>query len=86
MGQEIVAQLDPEGIRSFTKALLTDLQALDRMVAEDRIESGIRRIGAEQEVFLVGSGVARHPWPARSWSGCPRARDSPPSSPCSISR
>lgn len=53
MGQEIVAQLDPAQVRSFTKTLLTDLQALDTMVANGQIESGIRRIGAEQEVFLV---------------------------------
>ena len=37
----------------LTKALLTDLQSLDRMVSGDMVESGVRRIGAEQEVFLI---------------------------------
>lgn len=53
MGQDISPQLDPIQIRSFTKALLTDLQALDKMAREGCIESGVRRIGAEQEVFLI---------------------------------
>jgi CBS domain-containing protein len=53
MGQDLTPELGPEGIRRFTKALLTDLLALERMVQEDLIESGIRRIGAEQEMFLV---------------------------------
>jgi CBS domain-containing protein len=61
MGQEIVPKLDPAEVRTFTKALLTDLQALERMVDEGMIESGIRRIGAEQELFLVDAGW--HPAP-----------------------
>jgi len=40
-------------LRTFTKALLDDVQALERMLADDVIESGVRRIGAEQEMFLV---------------------------------
>ena len=39
--------------RQFTHALLRDLHALERMLAEGRIEAGVRRIGAEQEMFLV---------------------------------
>ncbi len=39
--------------RQFTHALLREVHALDRMLAEGRIESGVRRIGAEQEMFLV---------------------------------
>jgi len=38
---------------SFTKQLLTDLRALEFMLNNNIIESDIRRIGAEQEVFLV---------------------------------
>jgi hypothetical protein len=33
--------------------MLRDLQALQLMLREDRFETGIRRIGAEQEMFLV---------------------------------
>jgi CBS domain-containing protein len=35
--------------------MLRDLQALQLMLAEDRFETGVRRIGAEQEMFLVDS-------------------------------
>ena len=44
---------DPAEMRTFVRALLEDVHALERMLAEDRIESGVRRIGAEQEMFLV---------------------------------
>ena len=42
--------------------MLTDLRALDRLLAEDRFERGVSRIGAEQEMFLVDHGC--HPAPA----------------------
>jgi CBS domain-containing protein/gamma-glutamyl:cysteine ligase YbdK (ATP-grasp superfamily) len=42
--------------RAFTKAMLRDLRALESMVAEDMFESDVRRIGAEQEMFLVNEG------------------------------
>ncbi|MDX1675432.1 MAG: glutamate-cysteine ligase family protein [Longimicrobiales bacterium] len=38
---------------AFTRALLRDVQALERILAEDRIETGVRRVGAEQELILV---------------------------------
>jgi CBS domain-containing protein len=37
----------------FMKALLNDLRALEQMLETGQIESGVRRIGAEQEMFLV---------------------------------
>ena len=37
----------------FMKALLRDVRALEQMLIEGRFESGVRRIGAEQELFLV---------------------------------
>jgi CBS domain-containing protein len=46
-------------LQSFTQALLEDLRALALMLEEGRIESGPRRIGAEQELFLVDP--AMHP-------------------------
>jgi len=44
---------DAESLRSFTRKLLADLRALDTMLESGAIESGVRRIGAEQELFLV---------------------------------
>src|ERR1044071_9192004 len=35
------------------KALLEDLRALAFMLEDGRVESGVQRIGAEQEMFLV---------------------------------
>ena len=37
----------------FVRALLDDVNALERMLETGMIESGVRRIGAEQEIFLV---------------------------------
>ncbi|MBM4062086.1 MAG: CBS domain-containing protein [Planctomycetes bacterium] len=42
-----------EQLRAFMKAILADVHALERMLDEDRFETGIRRIGAEQEMFLL---------------------------------
>lgn len=39
--------------RRFMKTLLTELRALEDMHAKGMFEGGIRRIGAEQEMFLV---------------------------------
>ena len=39
--------------RAFVGALLNDLRALERMLDGERIEAGVRRAGAEQEMFLV---------------------------------
>jgi CBS domain-containing protein/gamma-glutamyl:cysteine ligase YbdK (ATP-grasp superfamily) len=41
--------------RVFMKALLDDLRALSFMLENGCVESGIRRIGAEQEMFLIDS-------------------------------
>ncbi len=49
-------RLGPEATRAFTKALLRDLRAFEWMLDADRFESGVRRIGAEQEMFLVNEG------------------------------
>src|SRR5262245_52562804 len=40
-------------LRVFTKRLLRDVAALEHMLDKELIEEGVRRIGAEQEVFLV---------------------------------
>ncbi len=46
---------DPERLRLFMKSLLNDVRALERMIEEDKFESGVRRIGAEQELCLIDS-------------------------------
>lgn len=51
--KEIEGEQDAKRRREFTHAMLADLRALERMLREGRFETGIRRIGAEQEVFLI---------------------------------
>jgi CBS domain-containing protein len=51
--QQVATGADPEALRRFTQRVLDDLRALERMLAEGLIESDVRRIGAEQELFLV---------------------------------
>ena len=58
MGMDVAPERSPEAIRRFTRALLRDLQAMERILAEGMIESGIRRFGAEQEMFLVDEALA----------------------------
>ena len=54
MGEHDVEQhVDEIKSQAFMKALLDDLRALAFMLANDRIESGVTRVGAEQEMFLI---------------------------------
>ena len=54
MGEHKVDALtDDARVRAFTRAVLSDLSALETMLETDRIESGASRFGAEQEMFLV---------------------------------
>ncbi len=50
---DVSHKAEGEEHRAFMHALLADLQALERMHDENLIETGIRRIGAEQELALV---------------------------------
>lgn len=52
--QDINARFDGQERRLFMQAVLRDLRALERLLLEDRIESGVNRIGAEQELVIVG--------------------------------
>jgi CBS domain-containing protein len=62
MGEHIVSiENNDHQARVFMKSLLTDLSALERMIETDRIESGVRRIGAEQEMFLVDGALRPAP-------------------------
>ena len=56
MGEHNIDQKrDNDALRAFTKSLLADLAALEQMLRTNQIESRVRRIGAEQEMFLVDS-------------------------------
>ncbi|MGQ0762074.1 MAG: CBS domain-containing protein [Acidobacteriota bacterium] len=62
MGEHNVEQRsDYRKLHEFTQALLADLRALAFMLEERLIESGVRRIGAEQEMFLVDRGLRPAP-------------------------
>lgn len=47
--------------RSFMRYLLRDMRALERILDEGMLEEGVRRVGAEQELFLIDK--AYHPAP-----------------------
>jgi CBS domain-containing protein len=53
MGEHNVEQFDEQTSQAFMRALLEDLRALEYMIETDRFESGVMRIGAEQEMFLI---------------------------------
>lgn len=51
--KSVRGELADDDRRDFTRAILRDLEALERMLASDAFERGVSRIGAEQELFLV---------------------------------
>ena len=54
MGEHAVKDtLDEDESRAFMKALLTDVRALEVMLEKNLFDTGRRRVGAEQEMFLV---------------------------------
>ncbi len=54
MGQhDVKRKVDPSVLREFTNHLMQDVRALELMLHEDMFESGMRRIGAEQELFMI---------------------------------
>ncbi len=61
MGEHNVEQYDETKYQAFMKALLDDLRALAFMLEDGRVETGVRRIGAEQEMFLVDSAMRPAP-------------------------
>lgn len=54
--RRVGSTISPEQRRLVTKRLLTDLRALETMLDNGMIESDVRRIGAEQELCLIGKG------------------------------
>ena len=51
--QDVRAGSEEQDLRVFLSHLLNDVRAMERMLETGLIESGVRRIGAEQELFLV---------------------------------
>jgi CBS domain-containing protein len=47
--------------RRFMRALLDDVRALEHLLDSDLVERGVRRIGAEQEMFLVDAASRPSP-------------------------
>jgi CBS domain-containing protein len=60
--KDVGAEQDEQKRREFMHAMLADLRALDRMLRDGMFETGPRRIGAEQEMFLIDRNWA----PARA--------------------
>lgn len=59
--KQVSMETDESRMRHFTKAVLNDLQALETMLADGKMEDGVFRIGAEQEIFLVDSAMRPAP-------------------------
>ncbi|MEX1024317.1 MAG: CBS domain-containing protein [Planctomycetota bacterium] len=58
MGEHAIqSSMTEEGRRGFMRALLEDVRALESMIERGWFEDGIRRIGAEQELFLIDRGM-----------------------------
>jgi CBS domain-containing protein/gamma-glutamyl:cysteine ligase YbdK (ATP-grasp superfamily) len=54
-------QFDEKTSQAFMKALLEDLRALEYMIATGGFETGVARIGAEQEMFLIDRNMRPAP-------------------------
>ncbi|HYN26617.1 MAG TPA: CBS domain-containing protein [Pyrinomonadaceae bacterium] len=62
MGEhDVEQQLDERKSQAFMKALLEDLRALEYMIEIGSLETGMARIGAEQEMFLVDHNMRPAP-------------------------
>lgn len=55
--QNVVPEIDELKLQVFMKSLLDDLHALDYMLDNNLVETGVNRIGAEQEMFLVDANL-----------------------------
>jgi len=59
--KQVSMKSDESRMRHFTKAVLNDVRALEKMLADGRMDEGVFRIGAEQEMFLVDSAMRPSP-------------------------
>eukprot|EP00736_Rhodelphis_marinus_P000300 Rmarinus@m.11147 len=61
MGQhEVLAADEGNRLQKYTLSLLKDVEALEYMIEHGMIESGLRRAGLEQEMFLVTKNGKPH--------------------------
>ena len=61
MGEQNVRALGEQQRKSFTRALLNEVRALEEMLERNMFERDVRRIGAEQEMFLIDSSLHASP-------------------------
>ncbi len=62
MGEHAIRKARDEAeARAFTRAVLQDIRALEALIARNGIETGITRIGVEQEMYLVGEDLRPAP-------------------------
>jgi CBS domain-containing protein/gamma-glutamyl:cysteine ligase YbdK (ATP-grasp superfamily) len=61
MGEQSVSGLEEVRSQRFERALLNDLEALEFMLRNGLVHDATRRIGAEQEMFLVDSSLRPAP-------------------------
>ena len=60
MGEQNVTSLQgSEQMRRFVKCLLCDVQALEYMIKNNWFETGITRVGAEQEMVMIDNSTFR---------------------------
>ena len=68
--QDTSGQSDSVAYRDFMRAILRDLQALERMLEGGEVESSPIRIGAEQELFIVDESFRPAPLAAELLEAC----------------
>jgi CBS domain-containing protein/gamma-glutamyl:cysteine ligase YbdK (ATP-grasp superfamily) len=59
--QAVKSKIQAEQLRAFEKHLLKDIRALEYLLEHDAFEKDIRRIGAEQELFIVAKNFQPAP-------------------------
>lgn len=59
--KKVTSEYDDAQMRTFTLGVLNDLRALKQMLDSGMFEEDVRRIGAEQEMFLVDSAMRPSP-------------------------
>lgn len=72
--QGVIHDQGDEARRRFTRQLLQDVRALSYMIDHKMFETGARRIGAEQELFLVDSRMHPAPVAEALLESCKEAR------------
>ena len=61
MGDLQTERRNQQTMRAFMKAVLDDVLAMEQMIEAGMFETGLRRIGAEQEMFLVDKAMRPRP-------------------------